>query len=415
MLDSPDTKGHKLASKTSNERRKFNFFAMNRILRKTGKVFLMLGCMAGFNSCYFNSTGHIFDAASHNAAVRLSDLKQGSAIYSDGVNHYVYLPRYRYDTKVVTQYGVGGKRDSDGKKHLTNEADRQLVKITPEQLQYLKGESSVLNSDKVIPVDEDVKDYCFQTATVNQGVTSARLSEYRYTSGAAPYLYSAGVLNWLCVDLPMTCVENALAVPLFLLTWQYPESVFHGGSLRDAARENNLTEARKLLQEGVDVDLPDGDGWTPLIYAARNGNRQMCELLIKHGANVDAMSRPGRIDRRFSANALHWAATRGHTDCVVYLISQGINKNLVADDGYTPLDDAVRNGYTECAAAMRQLGCVHSGRSLTPSSSNFADYGSYYGSSSGGYDFEQESWQRQNDQRLENEAVWQRQREEGQF
>ena len=35
---------------------------------------------------------------------------------------------------------------------------------------------------------------------------------WQHRSSAAPWLYAAGVLDWLCVDLPITCVENALLI-----------------------------------------------------------------------------------------------------------------------------------------------------------------------------------------------------------
>lgn len=35
---------------------------------------------------------------------------------------------------------------------------------------------------------------------------------YKHTSSAAALWYTLGVFDWLCVDLPITCVENSLAL-----------------------------------------------------------------------------------------------------------------------------------------------------------------------------------------------------------
>ncbi|KAE8723117.1 hypothetical protein F3Y22_tig00013040pilonHSYRG00015 [Hibiscus syriacus] len=46
-----------------------------------------------------------------------------------------------------------------------------------------------------------------------------------------------------------------------------------------------LDAVKLLTTRGYDVNVPDGDGYTPLILAAREGHGSMCELLISHGAN----------------------------------------------------------------------------------------------------------------------------------
>jgi ankyrin repeat protein len=48
----------------------------------------------------------------------------------------------------------------------------------------------------------------------------------------------------------------------------------------------------KLLAAGADIDAPDNVGYTPLFYATGDGNLEIAELLILHGANVNACADP---------------------------------------------------------------------------------------------------------------------------
>ena len=73
-------------------------------------------------------------------------------------------------------------------------------------------------------------------------------------------------------------------------------------ALLDAAKEGNIEAVKQHLANGADVNAKD-DGWTPLHNAAGYSTKEMVELLISNGANVNAKNEDGWTP-------LHDAATK---------------------------------------------------------------------------------------------------------
>ena len=60
-------------------------------------------------------------------------------------------------------------------------------------------------------------------------------------------------------------------------------------SIHDAAREGNIEAVKQHLAAGTKVDAIRGfDGRTPLLGAVRKGHKEIAELLIANGADVNA-------------------------------------------------------------------------------------------------------------------------------
>jgi len=61
-------------------------------------------------------------------------------------------------------------------------------------------------------------------------------------------------------------------------------------------------------------------------------------------------------DAVFGATALHWAALKGHTQIVIYLVSQGADVNAPNGKGETPVKVAERAGKTDVVDFLKSRG-----------------------------------------------------------
>ncbi len=126
-------------------------------------------------------------------------------------------------------------------------------------------------------------------------------------------------------------------------------------ALNGAAYYNREAVVRLLLDHGADANggpILGGDteviwGATPLRMAAMKGHKDIVELLLAHGATVDAGGRSGRT-------ALHWAALKGHRDTVKLLLEYGADVDVLDELGRTALDWAMIRGQAEVVELLRR-------------------------------------------------------------
>ena len=64
--------------------------------------------------------------------------------------------------------------------------------------------------------------------------------------------------------------------------------------LNVAAKEGNLDEVKRLIEEGANIEVRDVSKSTPLYNAVDGGNREVVEFLISKGANVNVNCESGR-------------------------------------------------------------------------------------------------------------------------
>jgi len=91
-----------------------------------------------------------------------------------------------------------------------------------------------------------------------------------------------------------------------------------------------------FLEEGVNTEIANTRGWTPLMLASFHGHDEIIGLLLKHKANVHATDLLGNT-------ALHWAAEAGKTTSAIMLIENHAAIDTANFSGATPLFQAVAN------------------------------------------------------------------------
>jgi len=103
-----------------------------------------------------------------------------------------------------------------------------------------------------------------------------------------------------------------------------------------AIKADNKQEVERLIAAGANVNVQNdqGDGLTPLGWAAVWGSNKTAELLIARGADVNAGGRNRNTP-------LHVAAYNGQKETVVLLLGKGANVNAMTKAGWTPLHKAL--------------------------------------------------------------------------
>ena len=104
--------------------------------------------------------------------------------------------------------------------------------------------------------------------------------------------------------------------------------------LWEAAMRGNIEAVKQHLDAGADVNVKD-DNWgaTPLHFAARNGHKDVAELLVVKGAAMNTKDDDGRTP-------LHMVADIGHNGIAELLIAKGADVNAKDKKDFTPLDGA---------------------------------------------------------------------------
>lgn len=107
------------------------------------------------------------------------------------------------------------------------------------------------------------------------------------------------------------------------------------GLLFEDVSAGKVQGAKGWLELGMNPNLVNETGWTPLHIASHNGQVDMVQLLLKHGAEVNSINQNGDT-------SLLLAVIRQHKDVAIVLLSRGAKPNI-HNEKYSPLLSAIGN------------------------------------------------------------------------
>ncbi|MBR4824306.1 MAG: ankyrin repeat domain-containing protein [Spirochaetaceae bacterium] len=114
--------------------------------------------------------------------------------------------------------------------------------------------------------------------------------------------------------------------------------------------KGNQDTCKLFLQAGMDVNDVDSAGTPMLCNAARAEHKEIVQLLLDNGANVNAISK----DRGYSP--LMDAIWRENVEIAEIFIKAGADLNLISNDGQSPLILAVGNGNEKICELLAKNG-----------------------------------------------------------
>ncbi|RLV60434.1 ankyrin repeat domain-containing protein [Parashewanella curva] len=166
------------------------------------------------------------------------------------------------------------------------------------------------------------------------------------------------------------------------LNLTYPEVLSGWTALHHASSCGKAQCVEVLLQHGALTEIKAKKGHqTPLHLAAQSGHLSCVQLLVMHGANIEARTKISALTPMHMAcffghvevlnylysrcvnfsqsttegiNALMLSASKGHQNCLAFLLSKKLcgDINAVDSRGYTALHFAVKGRHLACAEVL---------------------------------------------------------------
>ncbi len=147
------------------------------------------------------------------------------------------------------------------------------------------------------------------------------------------------------------------------------------GDLHKAAEKGNFEEVQKFIDQGIDVNLKNKNGYSALFFAVRGGHSEVVRMLIGVGAEIeDADLSTAILNDHFDIHellilkvgvdkadykeetALFKVAAHGNVRMTLFLLKAGANIECINSRKETPLHHAVIQRHYEIVKILLEAG-----------------------------------------------------------
>jgi Ankyrin repeats (3 copies)/Sulfotransferase domain len=227
--------------------------------------------------------------------------------------------------------------------------------------EWLKG-NKIINADKILEEKDAGRQLCTAAFAVDLGALKYLL----WDTGVPPNSIDKNdaernAFHCLCMIHTMADAHSKSQVFAFLKgkpTWLTPylepelPRMSHSVLARDIL--NALSDAVEkasewLVRAGVNPNLRDTAGYTPLHHASVGGMKSLVKVLLAAKVDVDALNNEGR-------SALHYAAAYGHAEVAGMLLDAGADADVEDLNGTTANEIMKNPGPMSPADAKKYLG-----------------------------------------------------------
>ncbi|XP_071138919.1 uncharacterized protein [Mytilus edulis] len=123
-----------------------------------------------------------------------------------------------------------------------------------------------------------------------------------------------------------------------------------------AARDGSITDLKRFIEKGADLEYKGKDSYTPLLISVFYGHLDTVQYLVSVDCNVEVRTKLGNTP-------LIIAAQKGNLQIVQYLISVGCERDAQNNLGSTPLIIAAQQGNLQIVQYLITVGCQRDARS----------------------------------------------------
>ncbi len=169
--------------------------------------------------------------------------------------------------------------------------------------------------------------------------------------------------------------KNKLLLVLFSISLLFTVSCVNKILVR--SEKGDLVGLKKIeIKDKEEVNVTSIYGWSPLMFAARDGNVEMAEYLIEMGADVNLnyykFEEPGNnvsLIKNVASTPLHIACLHDQLDVEKLLLKNGADTNARNIVGFTPIDVACKKNHFQSAKLLVEEGAdvnIQTVNGLTP-------------------------------------------------